>query len=223
MRRRNFIAFLGGAAAFLPLAARAQQADRMRRVSLLFGIAEDHPETKSRVKAFQKGLRDLGWVEGRNIHIDYRFAASDVTASGGMRRNWGELKPDVILGNTSPVVAALRRATSIIPIVFAVVNDPVGQGFISSLAHPGGNVTGFTFIEFEMVGKWLAMLNDVVPNLSQAKLMFNPAVAPYYDIYLRSFETMPRSIKAESPRRPFMTRLKSKSLSPNSHAIQAAA
>ena len=91
----------------------------------------------------------------------------------------------------------MRRATSIIPIVFAVVNDPVGQGFISSSAHPGGNVTGFTFIEPEMVGKWLTMLKDVVPKISQAKLMFNPAVAPYYDIYLRSFETMPRSIKAE--------------------------
>jgi putative ABC transport system substrate-binding protein len=197
MQRRDFVTMLGGAALAWPLVAHAQQTDRMQRVSMLLGIAEGHPETQSRVKALQKGLRDLGWVEGRNIRIDYRFAASDLDSIRKYAAELVRLKPDVIVGNTSPVVAALRQATSTIPIVFAVVNDPVGQGFISSLAHPGGNVTGFTFIEFEMVGKWLAMLKDVVPNLSQAKLMFNPATAPFYDVYLRAFETTPRSIKAE--------------------------
>jgi ABC-type uncharacterized transport system substrate-binding protein len=197
MRRREFITLLGGAAATWPIAARGQQTDRMQRVSLLLGIAENHPEAQSRVKAFQKGLRDLGWVEGRNIRIDYRFAASDPTRIREYAAELVRLMPDVIVGNTTPVLTALRQATITIPIVFAVVNDPVGQGFISSSGHPGGNVTGFSFIEFEMVGKWLTMLKDVVPNLSRAKLMFNPAVAPYYDVYLRSFEAIPRSIKAE--------------------------
>jgi putative ABC transport system substrate-binding protein len=168
----------------------------MRRVSLLLGIAENDPEARSRVKAFQQGLRDLGWVEGRNIRVDYRFAAGDPDRIRAYARELVELAPDVIVGNGTPGIAALRQATSSIPIVFAVVNDPVGQGFISSLAHPGGNITGFTFIDFEMVGKWLAMLNDAVPNLSRAALMFNPSLAPYFDVYLRSFEATPRSIKA---------------------------
>src|SRR5262245_421824 len=186
MRRREFITLIGGAAAW-PLVARAQQSERMQRVGVLLGVAEDNLQAQLRVKAFQKGLRDLGWVQGRNIRIDYRFAASDPNR---IRENVAELIkliPDVIVGNSSPVLAALRRATSTIPIVFAVVNDPVGQGFISSAAHPGGNVTGFSFLESEMLGKWLVMLKDVVPNLSRAHLMFNPLLAPYFDVYLRSF------------------------------------
>jgi putative ABC transport system substrate-binding protein len=107
------------------------------------------------------------------------------------------LAPDVIVGNSTPVLAALRKATSTIPIVFAVVNDPVGQGFISSLAHPGSNITGFTFIEFSMVGKWIEMLSDVSLNLSRVALMFNPNTAPYYDVYLRSFESTPRSVQVD--------------------------
>jgi ABC-type uncharacterized transport system substrate-binding protein len=120
MKRRAFITLLGGAAAW-PLAARAQQGERMQRVSLLLGIAENHPEAQSRVKAFQKGLRDLGWVEGRNIRIDYRFAASDPTRIREYAAELVRLMPDVIVGNTTPVLTALRRATSTIPIVFAVV------------------------------------------------------------------------------------------------------
>jgi putative tryptophan/tyrosine transport system substrate-binding protein len=188
MNRREAITLLGGAAAAWPLAARGQQPDRMRRVSLILGIAENDPEAQSRVRAFQQGLRDVGWFEGRNIRIDYRFSASDPDRIKAYVAELVGLAPDVIVGNGTPVLAALRRATTSIPIVFAVVNDPVGQGFISSLAHPGGNITGFTLIDFEMVGKWLAMLKDVAPNLSHAVLMFNPATSPYYDVYLRSFE-----------------------------------
>jgi putative tryptophan/tyrosine transport system substrate-binding protein len=192
MRRRDFITLLDGAAVAWPVAARAQQSERVRHISLLLGIAENDPEARSRVKAFQQGLRDLGWVEGRNIRIDYRFAASDPSRIKEYVEELIRLTPDVIVGNS--LVAALRQATSTIPIVFAVVNDPVGQGFISSLASPGGNITGFTFIEFSMVGKWIEMLKDVSLDLSQVALMFNPDTAPYYDVYLRSFESAPRSI-----------------------------
>jgi putative ABC transport system substrate-binding protein len=193
MRRRDFIALAGGAAAW-PLGARAQQPDPMRRVSLLLGIAENDPEARLRVKAFQQGLRDLGWLDGRNVRIDYRFAASDPDRIKQYVAELVRLAPDVIVGNSSPVIAALRQATSTVPIVFAVVNDPVGQGFISSLARPGGNITGFTFIEFAMIGKWSGMLKDISPDLSRVVLMFNPDTAPYYDVYLRSFERMPWSI-----------------------------
>jgi putative ABC transport system substrate-binding protein len=193
MRRRDFIALAGGAAAW-PLGARAQQPDPMRRVGLLLGIAENDPEARLRVKAFQQGLRDLGWLDGRNVRIDYRFAASDPERIKQYVAELVRLAPDVIVGNSSPVIAALRQATSTVPIVFAVVNDPVGQGFISSLARPGGNITGFTFIEFAMIGKWSGMLKDVSPDLSRVVLMFNPDTAPYYDDYLRSFERMPWSI-----------------------------
>jgi putative tryptophan/tyrosine transport system substrate-binding protein len=195
--RRKFITGLGCTAVAWPLAARAQQPNRMRRVSLLLGIAEDDPETKSRVRAFKQGLRDLDWLEGRNIRIDYRFAASDPDRIKRYVAELVSLAPDVIVGNSTPVIAALRQATSTIPIVFAVVNDPVGQGFISSLAHPGGNITGFSFIEFSMVGKWIGMLRDVSPDLSRVALMFNPDTAPYYDVYLGSFERTPRSIAVD--------------------------
>src|SRR5262245_62797946 len=194
--RRKFLAMLGGAAAW-PYAARAQQGDRVRRIGMLLGIAENDLEAQSRIAAFRKGLRDLGWVEGRNVHIDYRFAAGDANRIRAYVAELVTLAPDVFLANSTPVVAALRQATTSIPIVFAVVNDPVGQGFISSLAHPGGNITGFTLIEFPMVGKVLGVPKAVSPDMVRAALMFNPNTSPYYDVYLRSFEAIPRSIAVE--------------------------
>src|SRR5262245_37310019 len=146
----------------------------MRRVSLLLGLAEGGHEAKSRVQAFRLGLRDLGWNEGRNVKIDYRYGASDLGLIDQYVNELVSLAPDVIVANSTPVLAALHRATSSIPIVFAVVNDPVGQGFISSLGRPGANITGFTFIEFEMVGKWINLLSDVIPKLRRVVLMFNP-------------------------------------------------
>src|SRR5215475_5902116 len=187
MRRREFITLVGGAAPVWPLAARAQQTNRIPRVGVLLGIGENEPETKTRVKGFQQGLRDLGWFELQNIRIDYRFGAGNPDLINKYVAELVALAPDVIVGNSTPVLAALRHKTSSIPIVFAVVNDPVGQGFISSLARPGANITGFTFIDFPMVGKWLVMLKAMVPNLSRALLMFNPATSPYYDVFLRSF------------------------------------
>ena len=169
----------------------------MRRVSLLLGLSEKDPEAKGRIQAFRRGMRDLGWIEGRNIQIEYRFAGSNLELIGKHVAELIKLAPDVIVANSTPVMAALRPATSTIPIVFAVVNDPVGQGFISSLAHPGGNITGFSFIEPEIVGKWINLLGDVKPNLSRVALMFNPDTAPYYDDYVRSFKALPQPTSVE--------------------------
>jgi putative ABC transport system substrate-binding protein len=191
MRRREFIALLGSATAW-SLSAHAQQ-NHVRRVSVLLGTAENDPETKSRVKGLQQGLRDLGWSEPRNIQIDYRFAASNPDLIKKYVAEVVSLAPDVIVASSTPVVAALKQATSSIPIVFASLNDPVGQGFISSLARPGANITGFTLIDFPMIGKWSDMLKDAIPDVSRVALMFNPDTAPYYDVYLRSFEREPGS------------------------------
>jgi ABC-type uncharacterized transport system substrate-binding protein len=195
MHRREFVTILGASAAAWPLAARAQQS-AMRHIGML-GIAEDDPETQSRLAAFRRGLAELGWVEGRNIHIEYRFGASDLNTIRAQAAELVRLAPELILANGTPVVAALRQATTTIPIVFAVVNDPFGQGFISSLARPGGNITGFTFVEFTMIGKWLGLLKEMAPAIERAALMFNPSVSPYFDAYLREFEALPRSITVE--------------------------
>jgi len=197
MRRREFITLLGGAAATWSLAARAQQADRMRRIGVLLGLAENDPETKSRLKAFRLGMRDLGWIEGRNVQIEYRFAGGDLESINKDVTELIRLTPDVIVANSTPVMAALQPATSTIPVVFVVANDPVGQGFISSLAHPGGNITGFSFIEPEIVGKWIDLLNEVKSDLSRVALMFNPDTSPYYDTYLRSFKALPKQSSVE--------------------------
>jgi len=197
MRRRAFITLVGGAAATWPLAARAQRTDRMRTVSMLLGLAEKDPEAINRVKAFRLGMRDLGWIEGRNVQIDYRFTAANPESIDKNVAEVVRLAPDVIVVNSSAVMVALRPATSTIPIVFAVVSDPVSQGFITNLAHPGGNITGFSFIESDMVGKWVNLLGDVKPNLSRVALMFNPDSVPYFDVYLRSFKALPQQISVD--------------------------
>jgi putative tryptophan/tyrosine transport system substrate-binding protein len=193
--RRKFLATLGGAAAW-PGAARAQQAERVRRIGLLMGTADDR-EGQARVTALKQGLQELGWTDGRNIQIETRFAGADADRVRAHAAELVALAPDVIVGQTTPVIRALRQATSSIPIVMAAVNDPVDQGFVSSLAHPGGNITGFSFIDFQMVGKWLEMLKEVAPGVSRAVLMFNPDTSPHYYVYLRSFEAVPRSIAVE--------------------------
>jgi ABC-type uncharacterized transport system substrate-binding protein len=195
--RRECITLLGGAAATWPLAARAQQPELMRRIGVLINLNADDPEGRARLAAFLEGLRELGWTDGRNIQIETRFGGGDV---GRIRAHAAELvalAPDVVVANTTPVIRALRQATSSIPIVMAGVNDPVEQGFVSSLAHPGGNITGFSFIDFQMVGKWLEMLKEAAPSVSRAILMFNPNTAPHFYVHLRSFEAMPRSIAVD--------------------------
>jgi len=196
MTRRDFITLLGSAAVAWPLAVRAQQPERVRRIGLLMGTADDR-EGRARVTALKQGLQELGWTDSGNIQIETRFGGADV---GRIRAHAGELAalaPDVIVGQTTPVIRALRQATSSIPIVMVPVNDPVEQGFVSSLAHPGGNITGFALVDFQMVGKWLEMLKEVAPSVSRAELMFNPDTSPHYYVYLRSFEAEPRSIAVE--------------------------
>jgi putative tryptophan/tyrosine transport system substrate-binding protein len=196
IERREFITLLGGAVTAWPLAARAEQGERVRRIGLLMGVADDR-EGQARVTALKQGLQELGWTEGRNIQIEPRFAGADADRIRAHAAELVALAPDVIVGQTTPVTRALRQATSFIPIVVAAVNDPVEQGFVSSLAHPGGNITGFTFVDFQMVGKWLEMLKEAAPRVSRAVLMFSPDMSPQYYLYLRSFEAMPRSVAVE--------------------------
>jgi putative tryptophan/tyrosine transport system substrate-binding protein len=196
VRRREFITLLGGAAVLWPLAARAQQAGGMRRIGALMGVADDR-EGQARIAALKQGLRELGWTDGRNIQIETRFGGADPNRIRAHAAELVALAPDAIVGQTTAVVRALRQATSSIPIIMLGVNDPVDQGFVSTLAHPGGNITGFTFIDFQMVGKWLEMLKEAAPSVARAALMFNPDTAPHYYVYLRSFEALPRSIPVE--------------------------
>ena len=176
VRRREFITLLGGAAAW-PLAARAQQRERVWRIGVLLPFAEDHPVGQARVAAFVQGLRQLGWTDGHNVRIDYRWSAGD---SDNIRKFASELialGPDVVMAFTSAAVTALRQATSTVPIVFAVVADPVGAGYVESLARPGGNVTGFAAQEYAVGGKWMELLKEIVPRLTRVAVLRDSAIA----------------------------------------------
>ncbi|HWX29215.1 MAG TPA: ABC transporter substrate-binding protein [Steroidobacteraceae bacterium] len=187
MRRRDFITLLGGAAAVWPLAALAQHSERMRRIGVLMGLVASDPEAQSRVAVFENALRELGWVKGRNLSIEYRWAGD----GNGLRDHAAELlamEPDLILANTTPVTAALQEQSRTVPIVFTQVSDPVGQGLVPNLAHPGGNLTGFTSFEFSIGTKWLEALKQAAPHVTRVLLMFNPQSAPFADLFLRAVE-----------------------------------
>jgi putative ABC transport system substrate-binding protein len=177
MRRREFIILLGGAAVAWPLAARAQQADRMRRVGVLVSRIADDPEEQARLAAFVQGLQELGWTEGRNVRIDYRWAAGDADRSRTYAAELVALAPDVIVAAGSQSVAALEQTTRTVPIVFASVVDPVGAGYVTRLARPGGNATGFTAFEYSLSGKWLELLKEIAPNLTRIAILRDPALA----------------------------------------------
>jgi putative tryptophan/tyrosine transport system substrate-binding protein len=187
MKRREFITLLGGAAAW-PLEARAQDG-RMRRIAVLMNNAEDDPEGQARAAAFRQGLQTLGWTEGKNLRIDWYWTAGDVRRiRGDVTQLAGQL-PDIIVANGRVTLSEAVQVIRSIPIVFVLVNDPVGQGFISSLARPGGNVTGFTFIEYAMFGKSLELLKKVAPAVTRVGFMFNPDTSAYYEQFLPAFET----------------------------------
>ena len=168
MRRREFITLLGGVAAVLPLAAYAQQPNGVRRIGVLMPLAATHPSMKLEMAAFVRQLQDLGWAEGRNLQIDYRFAAGDVERMQALAKELVALQPDVIFCRSTPVTASLLNQTRTIPIVFAVVSDPVGDQFVESLARPGGNVTGFTNVESSLAGKWLELLKQIAPSIKHS-------------------------------------------------------
>jgi ABC-type uncharacterized transport system substrate-binding protein len=195
MNRREFITLLGGAVAW-PLAARAQQPERMRRIGVLAGDAEDDPEMKARLAAFREGLERSGWSEGRNVRIDYRFAANNPDQYQPLAKELVSLQPDVFLAYATPVAAAFQRESRTTPIVFVSVSDPVGSGLVASLARPGGNLTGFLLYEEGVTGKWLAMLKEIAPGLSRAALIANPRRTPY-DYFVRSAKSVAPSLAIE--------------------------
>jgi ABC-type uncharacterized transport system substrate-binding protein len=189
--RRQLITLLGGAAAW-PLTARAQQAERMRRIGVLVVYPEDDPEIRERLAAFHQTLERLGWSEGRNVRIDSRFAPAGAQAQA-FAKELVALQPDVIFGNSTPVAAALQQETRAIPIVFAGVSDPIGSGFITSLARPGGNLTGLLLYEESIAGKWLAMLKEIAPPLAPAALIMGNPKTPH-DNFLRAAEAVAPSL-----------------------------
>ena len=190
MKRREFITLLGGTAAAWPLLARAQQAGKLPTIGVLAGY--DDPN----MKAFQQELERLGWADGRNVHVEYRYAPAG-TQVQALAKELVALQPEVIFAQSRPVVAALRAESDTIPIVFTAVIDPIGAGFITSLARPGGNITGFMVYEPSVVSKWLAMLKEIAPQLSRAALVCNPKTAVYYDYLLRAAEAVAPALGIE--------------------------
>jgi putative tryptophan/tyrosine transport system substrate-binding protein len=177
MRRREVITLLGGAAAAWPFAARAQQAERMRRIGVLMNLAADDPESPVRLAAFLQGMQQLGWTDGRNMRIYTRWGAADIDRSRRYATELVGLAPDVILASGSPAVGQLLQATRTVPIVFVLVIDPVGSGFVDSLARPSGNATGFPLFEYGISGKWLELLKEIAPRSTRAGVLRDPALA----------------------------------------------
>ena len=178
---------LAGATTAWPFGVRAQRREQPRRLGVLMSNAESDPLGQARIAALRAGLRELGWSEGGNLRIDVRWAGSDASRLKDYAVELVRLAPDVVIANGTPGTAAMEQATRSVPIVFAVVNDPVDQGLITSLAHPGGNVTGLSFVDFSLFGKSLDLLRQIAPKMTRVGLMFRPADHPYYDEYLRSF------------------------------------
>jgi putative ABC transport system substrate-binding protein len=197
MQRREFIKSIGGAAIAWPLAARAQQADRMRLIGVLMAYAESDPEGQAWVAAFREGLQKLGWAEGRNIRIATRFATPDVEAMQRFAKELVTLQPDLILSQSTPTTAALLQQTRTIPIIFANIADPIGSGFVASFPRPGGNVTGFVLFEPTMAGKWLELLREIAPRVNRLAILFNPATATYFEYYMNPLKAAAASFGVE--------------------------
>ena len=197
MKRREFIAGLGGAAAW-PMVARGQEAERVRRVGVLMSVEEDNPDGKTQLSRFTEGLAETGWIDGRNLHSEVRWGGGDVNRTRIFAKELVALQPDVILAQGTPGTTALHRETHTIPIVFVIVADPVGPGFVASLARPGGNITGFINSEAVIAAKMLELLTEIAPGLKRAAMIFDPDTAPGRGTYyFRDFEAAARSSKLE--------------------------
>jgi putative ABC transport system substrate-binding protein len=199
VKRREFIALLGGAAATWPNAARAQQDQRVRRIGVLMGdFPEDAPEGRAVAAAFREELQKLGWTEGRNIRIDSRWAAADVEAMQRFAKELVGSQPELIFSTNTPATATLLQQTRTIPIVFVQVTDPVGSGFVASIPHPGGNVTGFITMAPTMAAKWVELLKEIAPHVNRVATLFNPATATYFEYYLNPFKAAASSFAVEA-------------------------
>jgi putative tryptophan/tyrosine transport system substrate-binding protein len=193
MRRREFIAGVGSAAV-LPLVARAQQGDRVPRIGVLMPLDENDPQGKLRYSQFTQALADLGWTDGRNARMDFRWASGDINRIRAFAQELVGLQPDIIITRGTPATVAVQRETRTIPIVFVGVADPVGSGIVVRFDRPSGNITGFALYETSLAGKWLELLSEIAPGLKRAAIMFNPDTAPT-STYMPSFETAARSLK----------------------------
>ncbi len=198
MRRREFTRLLGGATVAWSVAAHAQQTERVRRIGVLTFTAESDQEGQSSVAAFREEIRKFGWVEGRNSEIDIRWAAADIGLMKRFAKEFVALQPDLILTSSTPATAAMLRETRTIPIVFVIVADPVGSGFVESLPRPGGNATGFTPIVRSLGGKWVELLKEIAPRVARVSLLFNPPTATFIDGYVSPFKAAAAAIGAEA-------------------------
>jgi putative tryptophan/tyrosine transport system substrate-binding protein len=197
VKRREFITLLGGAAAVWPLAARAQQPAGVRRLGVLMAYADNVPEAQAWVAAFRGEFQKFGWTDGGNVRIDIRWATADGDTIERFAKELVSSHPDLILSSSTPTTAALLRQTSSIPIVFAIVTDPVGSGFVESLPRPGGNATGFTNFESTMAGKWLELLKEIAPGIDRAAFLFNPATGPHFEYFLAPLKAAAASLAVQ--------------------------
>jgi putative tryptophan/tyrosine transport system substrate-binding protein len=205
MQRRKLLGVLGSAAAAWPAIARAQQAGPARRIGILMGGSKGDSQNEAGLAAFMKALKELGWTDGQNIKIDIRWAAGNVERMKELAKELVSLQSDLLVGHTTQPVAALQRETTTIPIVFLIVSDPVGSGFVANFSRPGGNITGFVNIEASLGGKWIEVLKDIVPSITRAALMFNPDTANYFRFYLEPFEVAARLLGIEPITAPVRT------------------
>ena len=199
MRRRDFIALVGGAA-LAPAAARAQ--GNVRRIGALLQYKEDNPEGRIWLTAFRDGLRKLGWSEGRNVHFDYRFAGTDEATMKRFAQEIAASKPDLVVASSSLTTRILKAETSTIPVIFLNIVDPVGQGLVASLSRPAGNITGFVNLEPSVSGKYVELLKEVAPHVTRIAIFYNPTTAPYHDIYLQPFAAAAATLHIEAVAAP---------------------
>ena len=197
MRRREFITLLGGAATVRPFAARAQQPDGMRRIGVLMTALESDSEYQTYISNFRKELQNLGWAEGRNLRIDYRWGALNEELRRQFAKELVAMQPDVIFSQNTPTTATLHLQTQTIPIVFVLVSDPIGGGFVRSFPRPGGNITGFIAMEATVAGKWLGLLKEIAPHITRVIFLFNPTTAPYFELYLNPLKAAAQSYGVE--------------------------